>query len=102
MCSVRGERLFNKPIIVKVTDVDTTHWNDTFLDPYVDFVFVDIPEGEEAKELFGGHDDGAYYGWTFGRTYAIVEDMERLALALTEDAPKTACAFQETQRMRPP
>ncbi len=99
-CSVRGEICFDRPLLVKVLDVVTDHWSDTFLDPYIDFMFIDIPEGEEAKELFGGHVDGAYYGWVYGRTYAVANDMEILASAHCPETPTTTWAFQETQRER--
>lgn len=66
--SPRGDYTFDPPVRARVIGVDTDRWMDTeFLDPYVDFVFLDPvdPEGFEPDE------EGKQYGWWFSRTHKL-------------------------------
>lgn len=63
-----GDRAFDPPVRARVINVDTDRWMDTeFLDPYVDFVFLDPVD----PEAFEPDEEGKQYGWWFSRTHRL-------------------------------
>ena len=71
--SPRGDHRFDPPVRARVIGVDTDRWMDTeFLDPYVEFVFLDPVD----TEAFEPDEEGKQYGWWFSRTHRIAKEAE--------------------------
>jgi hypothetical protein len=64
----RGDYALDPPVRARVYDVDIDRWMDSdFLDPYVNFVFIDpVPE-----DVFEPNEEGKQYGWWFSRTHRL-------------------------------
>ncbi len=63
-----GDHKFDPPVRARIYSVDVDRWMDSeFLDPYVDFVFIDpVP-----KDVFEPDEADKQYGWWFSRTHKL-------------------------------
>lgn len=66
--SVQGDYAFDPPVRAQVIDVETDRWMDSdFLDPYVDFVFLDPVD----PGVFPPDEYGRQIGGWFSRTHRL-------------------------------